>query len=78
MDLTHVPYRIVNFVRPERTKTNCCCATVVTKAITPIVSNRKWFKFPRAIGIASSASTKQQAIANVSFAVVIVRRPSVK
>lgn len=49
--LTHnVHYRIASFVRPAKMKTNCCCATVVTKAITHIVSNRKWSIYLRAIG----------------------------
>lgn len=43
-------YSIANSVHPVRMRINCCCATVVTKAITPIASNRKWTIYPTVIG----------------------------
>lgn len=54
----NVTYRIASFVRPVKMKTNYCCVTDATKAITHTASNQKWSTFPMAIGRISLSHTQ--------------------
>lgn len=51
--------RIVSFVIRARTKTNCCSATAVIRAIIRTASSRAWTRFPRETGQYNTINTSR-------------------